>query len=161
MKIDEFCKKLNRVAYVKTNRAGIIRVYAYGKICLANKHKYIFEINPKVDVPIINTHWENSDDMTPFSMRELLNSIAELENTSVKERFPEKKYTIQVIANCASAYLNCNKEDNHMTFCDDIETDYIKTRFTQSEIDELKQRDDFAIDWDKAIIKEVKDDEAD
>lgn len=46
-----------------------------------------------------------------------------------------------------------------MTFCDDIENDYIKTRFTQSEIDELKQRDDLAIDWNKAIIKEVRDDE--
>ncbi|MBW3349870.1 hypothetical protein [Limosilactobacillus reuteri] len=159
MKIDEFCKKLNRVAYVKTNRAGIIRVYAYGEICLANKHKYIFEINPKVDVPIINTHWENADDMPPFSMRELLNSIAELEKTPVKERFPEKKYTIQVIANYDSAYLNCYKESNRMTFYDDIETDHVKTRFTQAEIDELKQRDDLAIDWDKAIIKEVKGDE--
>lgn len=159
MKINEFCKKLNRVAYSKTNKAGIIRVYANGEICLANKHNYIFEINPKVAVPIINIHWENSDDMPPFSMRELLNSIAELENTPVKERFHEKKYTIQVIANYDSAYLNCHKEDNSMTFYDDIETDHVKTRFTQAEIDELKQRPDLAIDWDKAIIKEVKDDE--
>lgn len=159
MKIDEFCEKLNRVAYVKTNRAGIIRVYACGEICLANKHNYIFEINPKVDVPIINTHWKNLDGMTPFSMRESLNLIAELENTPVKYRFSEKKYTIQVIANCVGAYLNCNEENNRMAFCDDIETDYTKTRFTQSEIDELKQRDDLAIDWDKAIIKEVKGDE--
>lgn len=159
MKINEFCKKLNRVAYAKTNKAGIIRVYAYSEMCLANKHNYIFEINPKVDVPIINTHWENSDDIPPFSMRELLNSIAELENTPVKDRLPEKKYTIQVIANYDSAYLNCQKEDNSMTFCDDIETDHVKTRFTQSEIDKLKQRPDLAIDWNKAIIKEAKDDE--
>ncbi|MEY8295019.1 hypothetical protein [Limosilactobacillus caviae] len=46
-----------------------------------------------------------------------------------------------------------------MMFCSDIETDHVKTRFTQAEIDELKQRDDLAIDWYKAIIKEVKDDE--
>lgn len=159
MKINEFCEKLNRVAYAKTNKAGIIRVYAYSEMCLANKHNYIFEINPKVDVPIINTHWENADDMPPFSMRELLNSIAELENTPVKERFPEKKYTIQVTANSDDAYLNYHERSNHINFCDDIETDHVKTRFTQSEIDELKQRDDLAIDWNKAIIKEVKDDE--
>ncbi len=46
-----------------------------------------------------------------------------------------------------------------MTFCDDIETDHVKTRFTQSEIDELKQRPDLAIDWNKAIIKEAKNNE--
>ena len=32
-----------------------------------------------------------------------------------------------------------------------------KTKFTQAEINELKQRDDLAIDWDKVIIKPVED----
>lgn len=89
----------------------------------------------------------------------VMDVVQRLLDTPVKDRFPEKKYTIQVIANYDSAYLNCRKEDNSMTFCDDIETDHVKTRFTQAEIDELKQRDDLAIDWNKAIIKEVKDDE--
>lgn len=31
--------------------------------------------------------------------------------------------------------------------------------FTKQEIEELKQRDDIAIDWDKAIIKPVEDNE--
>ncbi|MCC4421762.1 hypothetical protein LMB96_05365 [Limosilactobacillus reuteri] len=89
----------------------------------------------------------------------VMDVVQRLLDTPVKDRFPEKKYTIQVIANYDSAYLNCRKEDNSMTFCDDIETDHVKTRFTQTEIDELKQRPDLAIDWDKAIIKEFKDDE--
>lgn len=97
------------------------------------------------------------DDVKGLSL--LFNLLRELEETPIKNRFSEKKYTIQVIANYDSAYLNCHKEDNRMTFCDDIETDHVKTRFTKSEIDELKQRDDLAIDWNKAIIKEVKDDE--
>lgn len=33
---------------------------------------------------------------------------------------------------------------------------YHKTQFTQTEIDEFKQRDDIAIDWDKAIIEPVE-----
>lgn len=98
-------------------------------------------------------------DVEPQDLARVMDVIQRLLDTPVKERFPEKKYTIQVIANCTSAYLNCNKGDNHMMFCSDIETDHVKTRFTQSEIDELKQCDDLAIDWDKAIIKEAKDDE--
>lgn len=100
-----------------------------------------------------------SPNIRPEDLARVMDVIQRLLDTPVKDRFPEKKYTIQVIANYDSAYLNCRKEDNSMAFCDDIETDYVKTRFTQAEIDELKQRDDLAIDWDKAIIKEAKDDE--
>ncbi len=79
--------------------------------------------------------------------------------TPVKDRLSEKKYTIQVIANDDGAYLNHDRGGNLIGFSDNIETCSATARFTQSEIDELKQRDDLAIDWNKAIIKEVKDDE--
>lgn len=100
-----------------------------------------------------------SPDIKAMDLARVMDVIQRLLDTPVKDRFPEKKYTIQVIANCASAYLNCNKGDNHMMFCSGIETDHVKTRFTQSEIDELKQCPDLAIDWDKAIIEPVEGDE--
>lgn len=67
----------------------------------------------------------------------------------------EKKYTIKVVNN-----------DRGYLFFDDIAKEYsfanknnkfFKSYFTQSEIEELKQQADIAIDWDKAIIKEVTD----
>lgn len=103
--------------------------------------------------------WIFLDDIYPADLARVMDVVQRLLDTPVKERFPEKKYTIQVTANSDDAYLNYHERSNHINFCDDIETDHVKTRFTQSEIDELKQRPDLAIDWDKAIIKEVKEDE--
>jgi len=35
----------------------------------------------------------------------------------------------------------------------------IQTHFTQEEIDKLKERKDLAIDWDKAIIEPVREED--
>ena len=160
MKIDEFKDALNQLAYTATNtRSGIISVYTHNYWGEDDANGWCFRLAPARKTVIVGKQWDKLDGMPVFCVRDLLNLIAELEKTPVKERFPEKKYTIQVIANDNSAYLNCYKENNRMAFYDDIETDHVKTRFTQSEIDKLKQRPDLAIDWNKAIIKEAKDDE--
>jgi len=164
MKINEFIKRVNEIFYAECfsedNDIYIYRTeqdmidenkdgddtYYFMRISPRNKNLSLF----------IDPDWV-PDDVKGSSL--LFNLLRELEETPIKNRFSEKKYTIQVIANYDSAYLNCHKRDNRMTFCDDIETDHVKTRFTQSEIDELKQRPDLAIDWNKAIIKEAKNNE--
>lgn len=109
---------------------------------------------------MFDCHFVNPNLGLPADVKAQLSGIiGKFLRTPIKERYPDKKYTIQAIANSDYCYLNYGKNSNRMTFCDDVETDYVKTRFTQSEIDELKQRPDLAIDWDKVIIKEVKDDE--
>lgn len=109
---------------------------------------------------MFDCHFVNPNLGLPADVKvQLSGIIGKFLRTPIKERYPYKKYTIQAIANSDYCYLNYGKSSNRMTFCDDVETDCVKTRFTQSEIDELKQRPDLAIDWDKAIIKEVKDDE--
>lgn len=157
MKIKEAIKIINST---KTVRASLEKEKIYFYEYTVSKFDYFLVMPQKAN------NWDNVEEdfeasysTTPKDLARVMDVIQRLLDTPVKERFPEKKYTIQVIANCASAYLNCNKGDNHMMFCSGIETDHVKTRFTQSEIDELKQCDDLAIDWDKAIIKEVKDDE--
>lgn len=67
------------------------------------------------------------------------------------------KYTVQVIKGDDQSFLNQVVDDK--TFCmeNDYEDKSMRTRFTQSEIDKFKQRDDLAIDWDKAIIEPVED----
>ena len=67
------------------------------------------------------------------------------------------KYTVQVIKGDDQSFLNQVVDDK--TFCmeNDYEDESMRTRFTQSEIYKFKQRDDLAIDWDKAIIEPVED----
>ncbi|MCC4412413.1 hypothetical protein LMB83_10890 [Limosilactobacillus reuteri] len=163
MKINEFIKKVNKIFYAEYSYdSNTIYVYKTEQdMCDENKYDdtYYFmsvKVCDKKFSLFFDPDWM-PEDVKGLSL--LFNLLRELEETPIKNRFSKKKYTIQVIANYDSAYLNCHKRDNRMTFCDDIETDYVKTRFTQSEIDELKQRPDLAIDWNKAIIKEVKDDE--
>lgn len=72
----------------------------------------------------------------------------------------EPKYTVQVFPQ-ERGYLNVNHDfepSNDVTY--DIgwpedRSSLTKTEFTQSEIEGLKKRD-IAIDWDKAVIKEVE-----
>lgn len=72
----------------------------------------------------------------------------------------ETKYTVQVFP---SEYGFLYKRDGDINDLlvqdlDGYEDCYENDCFTESEIDELKQCDDVAIDWNKAIIKEVDDD---
>lgn len=68
----------------------------------------------------------------------------------------EAKYTVQVIKHDEYSYVNLDAISKEVWFRSTYGGVHIKTRFTQSEIEELKKRDDIAIDWDKAIIKEIR-----
>lgn len=72
----------------------------------------------------------------------------------------EPRYTIQTIRNSVTSFLNFNTKTNCYFYCVlGNEEKCIKTQFTPREINELKKDKDIAIDWDKAVIKEVRDDE--
>lgn len=75
---------------------------------------------------------------------------------------PIKKYTVQVLPN-EKGYLHVDHKDEAS---DEVsysigwpEDSYYltQTEFTKSEIEELKTRDDIAIDWDKVELEEVDD----
>ncbi len=104
----------------------------------------------------VEENWESLDGVYHIDLRLALNVVQKLIDTPVEERFmEEKKYTIQVITGNEESYLNYDIESGHINFRDDAEIGSIKTEFTQSEIDTLKQRSDIAINWNKAIIEEV------
>ena len=67
-----------------------------------------------------------------------------------------QKFNINILDNC-EGYLKLNSETKQFIIAGSGEHDGWKSYFTQAEINELKQRDDLAIDWDKAIIKPVWD----
>ena len=71
---------------------------------------------------------------------------------------PIKKYTIRVLKNEVApdgGYLNFNYQANGLTIADKDEVNGWRTSFTEKEIENLKKRDDIAIDWDKVELEEV------
>lgn len=76
----------------------------------------------------------------------------------------EPKYTVQVFPQ-NRGYLNVihdfepSKDVAYDIGWPEDRSSLTRTEFTQSEIEGLKKRDDLAIDWGKAIIKEVDDNE--
>lgn len=77
---------------------------------------------------------------------------------------PIKKYTVQVLPN-EKGYLHV---DHKSETSDEVSYSigwpedlyYLtQTKFTKSEIEELKARDDLTVDWDKVKLEEVDDDE--
>lgn len=73
------------------------------------------------------------------------------------EKLNEKKYTIQIVRNNTNSFLNLNQNENSIVFYGKWNSSAWKNEFTQKEIEKFKQRQDVAIDWDKAIIKEVEE----
>ena len=160
MKIDEFKDALKPLAYTITDtKSGIISIYTHNYWGGDNHNEWCFQLAHDHPAVIVNKQYDKLDGMPLFCLRDLLNLIAELEKTPVNERFPESKYTVQVLADYDESFLNVGKDDGFAFFKDEVEAGPVQTQFTQAEIDELKQRPDLAIDWDKAIIKEVKNDE--
>lgn len=74
---------------------------------------------------------------------------------------PVKKYTIKVLKGKAAEegcnYLNVNYLKNVISFGTNVTFDDWRASFTKNEIEELKKRDDIAIDWNKAELEEVDD----
>lgn len=74
---------------------------------------------------------------------------------------PIKKYAVKVlkddIAILDSQYLSVNYQANRVAFSDEYEMEGWRTSFTEKEIENLKKRDDIAIDWDKVELEEVDD----
>ena len=75
---------------------------------------------------------------------------------------PIKKYAIKVIKADSfpasnSGYLNINYRANLVTFDNKTDFEDWRASFTEKEIEELKKRDDIAIDWDKVELEEVED----
>lgn len=111
--------------------------------------EYIMDCGPKL------TEWALSNSI-------LLNFYKEGRKLLKKKllKKPIKKYRIKVLkgksAERCSRYLNVNYRANIVTFASDIEFEDWRASFTKKEIEELKKRDDIAIDWDKVRLEEVE-----
>lgn len=101
--------------------------------------------------------WDNLDlSLSPLDLSVILSALYKLQETPVEDRCPAQKYTIQTIAGNSQSYLNYFLLGKRFIFGDAFDTADYQVSFTKDEINELKKRDDIAIDWNKAIIKDGK-----
>lgn len=151
MKINEFIKEVNKFAAANKDGDGIYIAEAQDDLEFGN---WFFIIWPKQQIMSKNWDWDCLGTISPKNLQKFFSLVDELERTPVKERFSGRKYTVRVLKDSGS-FLNKNLHTGSYCFYDAVQSEAYQAHFTQAEIDELEQRDDIAIDWDKAIVKEV------
>jgi len=92
---------------------------------------------------------------SPFSNK-LYMILAELAMTPLDERVEAKKYYVKVFNN-ELGYLNIYILTGKVTAVEKSETDSIKTKLTSKAIEQLKQREDIPLDWNKVKLEHVHD----
>ena len=81
--------------------------------------------------------------------------LAELASTPLDERVEEKKHYVKIFDGY-SGYLNIDNFTGKMSAANMSEDNRYKTKFTDKEIEQLKQRDDIPLDWNKVTFEEAK-----
>jgi len=97
---------------------------------------------------------ENILKKLPFSNK-LYMILAELAITPLDKREEEKKYYVKIFDG-GLGYLNIDIQTGKVKTDNVHESDDIKTKFTDKNIEELKQRDDIPLDWNKVTLEEAE-----
>jgi len=88
---------------------------------------------------------------------EVYKILVELAATPLEERGKKKRHYVKVFDG-PLGFLNINTDNGIMCVYNSEEMGIFKTKFTDKEIKELKNRDDVAVDWDKVRIWDVEED---
>lgn len=102
--------------------------------------------------------YNDSDNFKKISFSSNLYMIlSKLAITPLNERVEENKYYVKVY-DSISGYLNINTVTGKLLMMvgSTCETEFIKTKFTDKEIEQLKQREDIPLDWDKVQLKDAE-----
>lgn len=128
-----------------------------------DKLSVYFNINYKgVEIAFVNSDIEYNIGIgnpknfykLPFSNK-LYMILSELAMTPLDERVEEKKYYVKIFDG-GLGYLNIDISTGNMTAGSVRETDFFKTKFTNKAIEQLKQRDDVSLDWNKVTLEEAE-----
>lgn len=83
-------------------------------------------------------------------------SLIEYAETPIAEREDEKTYYVKVFKS-DFGYLNVEYDAGGLITYDKKQNNKYQTKFTETEIEQLKQRDDIPLDWEKVKLIEVED----
>ena len=101
----------------------------------------------------VTVWYEEHFQKLPFSNKFYM-VLSELAMTPIDERSEEKKYYVNIF-NGELGYLNIDISNGMMTAGSICETELFKTKFTTKAIEQLKQREDIPLDWNKVRLEEV------
>jgi hypothetical protein len=77
--------------------------------------------------------------------------LSEIAITPLDERVEAKKYQVRAFGK----YLNLNVITSDIFLSDNTNTEHFKAEFTIKEIEQLKQREDIPLDWNKVTLVEA------
>lgn len=97
---------------------------------------------------------ENNFKKIPFSNK-LYMILSEIAITKLDERVEVKKYYVKIFDG-EFGYLNIDISTGQMITDTIHETECVKSKFTNKAIEQLKQREDVSLDWNKVILKEAE-----
>jgi len=141
MKTSEFIKRVEKLGYKTVKIDSYIIVYDPD--------------NMDERVGAVNIYCERQLSIYD-AIYDLTKLLIEYAETPLDERETEKKYYVKVFNNFEGflyVYADCVMLSARV--------DDSRGQFTQKDIDELKQRYDIPLDWDKVKLIEVEDDEND
>lgn len=116
-------------------------------------------INLDLDELIESCHWNNLSHVDYGCLLLTMNEVEDFRKTPINLRSKLKEYTIQVLIGNSQGYLKYYLPDREFSIGSSIKSDNYQIAFTKDEIEGFKKRNDIAIDWNKAIIKEVEQDD--
>ena len=162
MKIDEFIEKVNKVAYAKKDGDCI---YICDGETTSYQDYYFLAFLVTSKSMDLDWEWKHLRLIEAYKLRTILNLVKELQDTPVKERFPERKYYLCVFPKKET--LKRRGESgaiwvNHIRSFDvGFRIDYgPKTAFTEETLNTIKESLPFiapSIDAMKIPVEEISE----
>ena len=98
MKIDEFIKKVRKYAYVREDDGYVFicDIFFAGAEDFNFRNKWFLSLQPDEKNLNANFDWDCLEAVNINELRIILGLVKELQDTSVKDRFPEKHYRVRM-----------------------------------------------------------------
>lgn len=137
MRTKEFIKRVEELGFKVIDGIASLMIIAENNECARVYENTMYSINTSTRV---------FDEIDKGVQKNLFNLIVEYASTPIKERKEEKKYLLKhkwLQGYDNLSYLNLSLNTNKKRKCylyDSVDASLVKTQFTQSEIDEIKER---------------------
>lgn len=112
-------------------------------------------INLELDELIESCHWNNLSHVDYGRLLLTMNEVEDFRKTPIKLRSKLKKYTIQVLIGNSLGYLKYYLPDKEFDIGRIEKSNNYRISFTKDEIEEIKKRNDIAVDWDMVELREA------
>lgn len=150
MGIEDFINHLNRLE-ISVCRLDNTRYILHTKY---TKSAFLV-INLELDELVESCHWNNLSHVDYGCLLLTMNEVEDFRKTPIKLRSKLKKYTIQVLIGNSLGYLKYYLPDKEFDIGSIVKSDDYRISFTKDEIEEIKKRNDIAVDWDMVELREV------